>query len=753
MTTADDSTQAKTTDSTRAAPTALHESTNASAALLTATARAAQRRLPALEFAARSILESQAIGGSVASVVQERALDHHFRALFQYAAIRTSAERANELIAQLENESDDLFQDAPPAALSPQAKLYAHLRALIQASGAQRPAPDAGLWWKPPHVGYNAGLVALRRQLSDSAAEIAELVFARRLRAQEVAGVVGISEARVAQEIAQINARAEQVLGRRPLSRDHTVEGGLLEAFALDPARIPVPRRRPRAPVLAPGSVLANRYEIEGLLGAGTFADVYRARDRDVTDHVVALKMLRRRSHDQRSIDSALRELQLIASVFHPSVVQLKDHGWHSGHLWFVMPLYRGETLATRLTRGPLSRREAREIFEPLAEALATMHRAGVRHQDVKPENVFLASLDPDAKSAHSQKRVLPVLLDLGVAAKDAELVLAGTPAYFAPEVAARFAGIPDPPPVGPKADVFSLALTLCHALDPSLREHVAHDAVDAFVALRATSVPHPPDGAHLDDLRVHFTRWLSFSPDERPSAEELCRELSALTAREERRARRMSTLRWALPSLVAVLAMFSAVVVLLSREAAIQRVEARDARARAAQAKQRAASIYASYAVEEARRRELEADVARLEREYQTSRMTRDELASRLAQSEAELSVLGEREKGLLVRLRQAGESEEALRSERDALSAARDSAVKEREDTQQEIDRLRNNKNEQEAELNRAREQLRQASSAEDIARARIAELEARLRSMHQNTASPDPARPNRHSLGDAL
>src|SRR6185436_9707863 len=102
-------------------------------------------------------------------------------------------------------------------------------------------------------------------------------------------------------------------------------EGALLEAFALDPSRVTPPTRRKRRPVLEAGSLIANRYEIEGLLGAGTFADVYRARDRDVTDHVVALKMLRRRSGDQRSVDTALRELQLIASVFHPSVVQLKD--------------------------------------------------------------------------------------------------------------------------------------------------------------------------------------------------------------------------------------------------------------------------------------------------------------------------------------------------------------------------------------------------------------------------------------------
>jgi hypothetical protein len=730
--------------------TELEDSRSAAIAALTGTARGA---IPALEFAARSILESQALTGTVASVVQERALDHHFRGLFQYAAIRVGGEHASALLARLEADAEGVLREPVRASISPQAKLYARLREQLGERVQERPPADSPIWWRPTHAGHRAGLIALRRQLSGELAEVAELSFARRLRPSEVAHVLGLEPQHVERAIRAASAKTAQLLGRRPESRDHTIEGALLEAFTLDPSRVTPPTRRKRPPVLETGSLIANRYEIEALLGAGTFADVYRARDRDVTDHVVALKMLRRRSGDQRSVDTALRELQLIASVFHPSVVQLKDHGWHDGHLWFVMPLYRGETLAKRLARGPLSRREAREIFEPLVEALATMHRAGVRHQDIKPENVFLASLDPDAKSADSQKRVLPVLLDLGVAAKDAELVLAGTPAYFAPEVAARFAGVPDPPPVGPQADVFSMALTLCHALDPSLRENVAHEAVDAFVALRATSVPQLSSKPELRDLRASFARWLHFSPDQRPTAEELCREIAVLTQREERMARRLSTLRWALPSLFALAVMFAAVVFVLSREAALQRLEARDARARAAQAKQRAASIYASYTVEEARRRELEGDVARLEREYQTSRMTRDELASRLAQTEGELSVLSEREKSLQQRGRQLLEDAHTLRAERDALLSAEGSLRRERDDAWQELERQRTHRAETEAELNRLREQLRTEDNGLVQARARIAELEARLKALRQNTPMPEAPRPNRHSLDAEL
>jgi hypothetical protein len=730
--------------------TELEDSRADAIASLTGTARGA---VPALEFAARSVLESQALTGTVASVVQERALDHHFRGLFQYAAIRVGGERAVALLARLEADAENMFREPGRPDVSPQARLYARLREQLGERAYERPPADSPIWWRPAQASHRNGLIALRRQLREELAEVAELSFARRLRPVEIAHVLRLEPQQVERALGACRAKAVQLLGRRPESRDHTVEGALLEAFALDPSRATPPARRKRPPVLEAGSLIANRYEIEALLGAGTFADVYRARDRDVTDHVVALKMLRRRSADQRSVDTALRELQLIASVFHPSVVQLKDHGWHDGHLWFVMPLYRGETLAKRLSRGPLGRREAREIFEPLVEALATMHRAGVRHQDVKPENVFLASLDPDAKSAHSQKRILPVLLDLGVAAKDAELVLAGTPAYFAPEVAARFAGVPDPPPVGPQADVFSMALTLCHALDPGLRENVAHEAVDAFVQMRATSVPQLSSRPELRDLRASFARWLHFSPDQRPTAEELCRELSVLTQRQERLARRLSTLRWALPSLFALAVMFAAVVFALSREAALQRIEARDARARAAQAKQRAASIYASYTVEEARRRELEGDVARLEREYQTSRMTRDELASRLAQTEGELSVLTDREKAMQQRARQQLEDAHALRNERDALLSAEGALRRERDDAQQELERQRAHRTESEAELSRLREQLRSEDSALSQARARIAELEVRLRALRQNSPEPEAPRPNRLSLGDDL
>jgi chromosome segregation ATPase len=132
---------------------------------------------------------------------------------------------------------------------------------------------------------------------------------------------------------------------------------------------------------------------------------------------------------------------------------------------------------------------------------------------------------------------------------------------------------------------------------------------------------------------------------------------------------------------------------------------------------------------------------------------MTRDELASRLAQAEGELTVVSEREKGILVRLRQQQDEEDKLRSERDALLGQRDTLARDRDEVQQELDRQRSHRNESDAELNRLREALRQQELKEAEARARIESLETRLKALRQNAEAPEGPRPNRHGLGVEL
>ncbi|MCB9604540.1 MAG: protein kinase [Sandaracinus sp.] len=680
-----------------------------------------------LDFAARSVLDGVGLESSVQTVLASRALRHSWEALHQMLAIRLEDPEVAATLAGLVTEVE---ADAPSA----RAFLF---RQAWSAIDERPPRLDRAWWSEARREPYRSALAAAREALTRRASatelrpfDVAELVFARRLAIDEVAYVLGRSEAEVEAVLVDAEATARRHLGAAPPSRSGSLDDALLEAFALAPRA-----ERPREhPLLEVGAVVAQRYRIERWLGTGGFADVYEAVDLDVPGHVVALKLVRRPSLNADARESALRELRLIASVTHPSVVQFKDHGWHLDRFFFVMPFYRGETLRERLARGPLSRVEARAVFVPLARALAALHRAGVRHQDVKPDNVFLAR-PHDGDEAE----VLPVLLDLGVAARDAENVLAGTPSYLAPEVAARFAREPDPPTITGKADVFSLALTLRNALVPEEEEDVLAGAVDAFVRHRARRSLGAPKRRDLRYLRSSFERWLHLAPDERPSAEELARELAVLTAPEERRARRVATLRWGLPLLVMTLVVFGAVVFVLGREAELQRIEATQARElaslerlRAQEASERAARVRADLAESMARRRALEADVARLEEEYAAGRLTREELASKLAHAESALALVTTQSEETLARVQ--GELRR-MRESRDLSLGELDRA---RESLRQEQERAGSLRDRNDALTH----ELEEARAASARARARMDELEQTLGALRLSLGVDAPA-----------
>ena len=285
------------------------------------------------------------------------------------------------------------------------------------------------------------------------------------------------------------------------------------------------------------------------------------------------------------------------------------------------MPWYEGETLEERIKRNPLTREEAREIFVPLAQALTTMHAAGIRHQDIKPDNIFLARI---GEAVAERARILPVLIDLGVAAKEAEMIVAGTPLYFAPEIAAQYAGKDQRPPITAKADVFSLALALRNALEPQTQEQVPGTAVEAFIAHRAD---HPPTGPNARDLRFlepSFKRWLAKDPGERPTAEQFAEELAALTRPERVRERRRAVMRWAAPIALGSMVGLSSITYVYLKK----REEAQAAQLRADVTQDKLGK-------ESARRMELEES-------FQLSELTRQQVEDRLLARDREVNHLG---------------------------------------------------------------------------------------------------------------
>ena len=566
-------------------------------------------------------------------VLEGRALGHYAEGLRQYLAVRLGqpeqAQRAfsllKEQVAQVPMES----LAKPPGV---RARLYRMARGLAQGESGEvvKPAPKGTLpWYRPAEasVPYLTCLRRVREELTPEQAELLELRHARELSASEIAIVLERSEDEVRQQLVVAEATARGIVGDRG---SMGLPKALLEAFALDRDALGRPTSDPRAqdPREVPlGTIVGERYRLEKLIGSGGFANVYKAADTEVEGHVVALKLLHRRAESDDAKAHALRELQIIASVFHPSIVQFKDHGWHDGRLWFVMPWYEGESLEDRIQRQPLTRAEAKRIFVPLARALAALHAAGIRHQDVKPDNIFLT------KVAGFEEGELPVLLDLGVAAKEAELVIAGTPEYLAPEVAAQFAQMPTKHGIGSPSDVFALALTLRNALEPSTAQQVAGGAMEWFIVQRARGVPGPPKGKDARYLASAFRRWMALDPTERPSADELADELGRmLTLPEERKARRSRVLRWAIPivslivlTVLAIVWFYSAKVERVASKVELLQGEADLARQEAQQ--------------EEELRQQLEREVDQAQERYRSSQLTRSQLASKLGETEGALA------------------------------------------------------------------------------------------------------------------
>jgi eukaryotic-like serine/threonine-protein kinase len=130
-------------------------------------------------------------------------------------------------------------------------------------------------------------------------------------------------------------------------------------------------------------------YEILAPLGAGGFAEVFKARDTRL-DRVVAIKVL---PSDEPELKARFtREARAIAALPHPHICTVHDVGSDSGIDFLVMEYLHGETLASRLSSGPLPAPEALALASQLADAIAKAHQLGIVHRDLKPANILLTS-------------------------------------------------------------------------------------------------------------------------------------------------------------------------------------------------------------------------------------------------------------------------------------------------------------------------------------------------------------------------
>jgi eukaryotic-like serine/threonine-protein kinase len=202
------------------------------------------------------------------------------------------------------------------------------------------------------------------------------------------------------------------------------------------------------------GEVVADRYELEQLVGSGGMSSVYRALDR-LLERNVALKILHPHyGDDEEYVERFRREARAVAQLSHPNIVTVIDRGEADGRQFIVFEYIDGESLKQVIDRnGPLPPRRALELALQVADALAFAHQAGLVHRDVKPQNV-LVTADGEAK-----------VTDFGIARSlDVEHgvtqtgTVLGTSNYLSPEQA-RGQG------VTPATDVYSLGVVLYELL------------------------------------------------------------------------------------------------------------------------------------------------------------------------------------------------------------------------------------------------------------------------------------------------
>ncbi|KAL0284245.1 UNVERIFIED_CONTAM: CBL-interacting serine/threonine-protein kinase [Sesamum angustifolium] len=196
--------------------------------------------------------------------------------------------------------------------------------------------------------------------------------------------------------------------------------------------------------------VLHGKYELGRILGHGTFAKVYHARNLQ-TGKSVAMKIVGKEKVIRVGMmEQVKREISVMKMMHHPNIVELHEVMASKTKIYFAMEFVRGGELFAKIAKGRLREDAARNYFQQLISAIDFCHSRGVYHRDLKPENLLL-----------DEEGMLKVT-DFGLSAFSDHLrqdgllhTTCGTPAYVAPEVIGK-KGYD-----GAKADIWSCGVIL----------------------------------------------------------------------------------------------------------------------------------------------------------------------------------------------------------------------------------------------------------------------------------------------------
>jgi len=269
---------------------------------------------------------------------------------------------------------------------------------------------------------------------------------------------------------------------------------------------------------------LGDRYAVEGEIGRGGMAMVFRAEDLRHR-RKVAIKVLHPDLAASMGAERFLHEVEVVAGLQHPHILTLYESGECDGLLYYVMPYVDGPSLRQRLDNEiELPIGDVVRILRDIADALSEAHAQGVVHRDIKPENVLL-------RGRHA------LVTDFGVAKAVSEAtgrvklttagVVLGTPAYMAPEQATGG------PILDHRVDIYALGALAYELLTG--RKVFEGATAQAILSAHLTQEPRPVSQLRAmvpPALEALVMRCLAKSPADRwQRAEEMLPQLEALAA------------------------------------------------------------------------------------------------------------------------------------------------------------------------------------------------------------------------------
>jgi eukaryotic-like serine/threonine-protein kinase len=271
------------------------------------------------------------------------------------------------------------------------------------------------------------------------------------------------------------------------------------------------------------GELIAERYELEELVGTGGMSSVYRAHDR-MLERDVALKVLHQEfTADTDYVERFRREARSVAQLSHANIVTVIDRGEQDGRQYIVFEYVKGENLKALVQRaGPLPEEDAVRLALQIARALGFAHDNGLVHRDVKPQNVLLNG-DGQAKVTDFG---IARSLDVGGLTQTGTVM--GTSDYIAPEQAR-----------GSQADAQSDIYSLGAVLYELLTGEVPFPG-DNFVAVAMRHINEPPPSVRerrpdvSPRVDAAIRKAMAKEPRDRfRSMDELCGELNACLSPE----------------------------------------------------------------------------------------------------------------------------------------------------------------------------------------------------------------------------